>query len=89
MQGVAPSLGTAFDLFYYRNTSLSVPGTDWDPTRPKDQNECDSREVVFKVPQSLSTHNITGGSVPKILYVGFSQNPFTFWQNSSFNLMTY
>ena len=88
MQGIAPSLGTAFDLFYYRNTNL-LNGTDWDPTRPKDANECDSREVVFRVSPSLSRHNITGGSVPKILYVGFSQNPFTFWQNSSLNLMTY
>lgn len=87
MQGFVPSLGTQFNLHYYR-TNLPN-GTDWAADRDKDANKCDSREVVFFVPPSLSSHNITGGSVPKILYLSFSQNPFTFWQNSSLNLNTY
>src|SRR5690606_22855584 len=33
MQGIAPSLGTAFDLFYYRNISLPN-GTEWDVMNP-------------------------------------------------------
>jgi len=84
-QGVVPTLGQMVDLYYYNN--LSGLPTDWIKSQSSG-NPCNSYEVVFDI-QNLSKHNITGGSVPKILYVGFSQNPFTLWQNSSFNLATY
>lgn len=92
VQGDMPLLGS-FDLYYINHPT--VPWTEWNPNygpgnSPKG-NECDSHEVVFYLPPGMNLHSqaITGGSVPKTLYMGFVHNPFTLWQSSSLNLTTY
>ncbi|MBS7321685.1 MAG: hypothetical protein KIG55_08860, partial [Myroides sp.] len=94
IQGDMPLLGS-FDLYYINHPV--VPETDWDPNfgsgsignpaSPLD-NECDSHEVVFYLPPGMNLHSqaITGGSVPKSLYMGFTHHPFTLWQSSSLDL---
>lgn len=87
VQGDMPLLGS-FDLYYIDNPN--VLWTRWNKTSSSG-NECDSHEVVFYLHPGMNLHSqaITGGSVPKTLYMGFMQNPFTLWQNSSLNLTTY
>src|SRR5690606_31896804 len=93
VQGNMPLLGP-FDLFYINNPA--APWTEWDPNwgsgtpGSPSNNKCDSHEVVFDI-QGMQLHSqaITGGSVPKTLYMGFVHHPFTLWQNSSLNLTTY
>ena len=94
IQGDMPLL-SSFDLYYIDNPN--VQWTDWDPNfgvgspgnpaSPLD-NECDSHEVVFYLPPGMNLHSqaITGGSVPKSLYMGFTHHPFTLWQSSSLDL---
>lgn len=86
LQGTVPSLGTTVGLFYYN--TLSGSPTVWSPATSTG-NVCNSHEVVFRLPPSFSSHQITNGSVLKTLAVGFSQHPFTFWQNSSLDLVIY
>lgn len=83
LSGFVQPLGTSFELYYY-NANFQG-GTKWDPTLPKDVNKCDSREVVFRVPQPLHTHTLMG----KTLSLHVTQNPYTFWQNSSLDLVVY
>ena len=87
LQSAIPTLGTSVELFYY---NANNGGTVWNENNPATGiNVCDSREVVFRLPMSLSSHPITTGSVPKTLAIGFSQNPKLFWHNSSLDIVVY
>ena len=83
LTGFVQPLGTNISLYYY-DVGLQN-GTDWNVNNGKGDNECDSREVVFRVPQPLHTHTIMG----KTLSLHVTQNPNTFWQNSSLDLVVY
>ena len=82
LSGFVQPLGTSFGLYYY---DIGSAGTYWDVDNAKDGNICDSREVVFRVPQPLHTHTVMG----KTLSLHVTQNPYTFWQNSSLDLVVY
>ena len=86
MAGYDPATGNAVALFFYHNTT-TAPNTftDWVPSQSSG-NHCNSREVVFKVPQSYNTHTVVAGSVTKTLYMGFTMHPFSLWLASSLDL---
>ena len=95
IQGDMPLLGS-FDLYYIDGVNVipPVPWTEWNPNwgaGSPDKNKCDSHVVVFYLPPGMNLHSqaITGGSVPKSLYMGFTHHPFTLWQSSSLDLRIY
>jgi len=80
VQGDAPTLGPR-DLYYYY---AGLPnGTQWDPMY--DNNDlCDSREVVFYIPENLHTIPIPGGLNTLRLYI--AQSSMHLWLNSALAL---
>lgn len=87
MAGYDLAAGNVVDLFYYDdlNNPHSYPETYWTLSNPQD-DFCNSREVVFRVPQSYNTHTIVAGSFTKTLYMGFTMHPFSLWLASSVDL---
>jgi|SRR5690554_3257951 len=83
-----PLLGVSTGLYYYYDNTLPSPGTVWDlyNTAPG-YNKCDSREVVFDIPQSLKLHEmpIPGSASSKLLLEIWSSTPYL-WINSALRL---
>ncbi len=81
LQGDAPTLGM-HDLYYYK--SSQVTGTVWDPM-DHTNDLCDSREVVFFIPQNLHEIPIPGGL--NTLKLGIAQSSRYLWLNSALTLV--
>ena len=80
LQGFVQPLGSNFDLYYYDNPGLTQ--TLWGSPGTPGVNFCDSFEVAFDVPL-MNSHAVMG----KALSLFITQNPYTFWQNSSLDLV--
>ena len=87
LQGNHPTLGSAHDLYYYYFDHTTP--TDYTPVN-NNTDICNSHEVVFDVSATTSnSYQITNGSVPLNITLGFQQNPFKFWQSSSLILIVH
>ena len=86
LKGFVQPLGGNFDLYYYDNPNIAQ--TQWLNIGTPGANQSDSFEVVFDVPP-MYTHTITSGGATKTLSLYITQNPYTFWQNSSLDLVVY
>src|SRR5690606_11068499 len=87
LQGNHPTLGSAHDLHYYYYDHITP--THYDPTLNPD-NKCNSHEVVFDVSGiTANSYQITNGSTPLTITLGFQQHPFKFWQSSSLVLIVH
>ena len=80
VQGDAPTLGMRDLYYYYANLPT---GTIWDPMNFAN-DKCDSREVVFYVPENLHKIPIPGGLNTLHLYI--AQSSMHLWLNSALAL---